>query len=146
MRMKTLLVCLETKTCRPSGETTNKSQSRQGEGEMKSFVLIAVLICLVCSISGCGSYGTSNNSQTALSLAGNWQFTYVSPTNGSATVSGTLTQTGSNFSGTATITGSCATSGTVSGTISGTSLTGTLTETNIETISFTGTVASNYGS
>ena len=87
-----------------------------------------------------------NNSQTAPTLAGNWQFTYTSSNGGAATVSGTLTQTGSSFSGTMALTNSCATSGTISGTISGTSLTGTLTETNPETISITGTVASGYGS
>jgi hypothetical protein len=143
--MKSLFVCFETKTCCPSAETTNRSQSRQGEGEMKSFVLIAVVICVGSSISGCGGYSNSTNSQTAPTLAGNWQFTYTSSKSGSATVSGTLTQTGNNFSGTVTIANSCATSGTISGTISGTSLTGTLTETNPETISITGSVASNYG-
>jgi hypothetical protein len=137
--------CLETKTCRPGRETTNRSQSTQGEGEMKSLRLIAVVIVLGCSISGCGGYSNSTNSQTAPTLAGNWQFTYTSSKSGSATVSGTLTQTGNNFSGTVTITNSCATSGTISGTISGSSLTGTLTETNPETISISGTVASNYG-
>jgi hypothetical protein len=113
---------------------------------MKSIILIAVVICLGCSISGCGGYNNPNNPQTTLSLAGNWQFTYTSSKGGSSTVSGTLTQTGSSFSGSMTITNSCATSGTISGTISGTSLTGTLTETNPETISITGTVASTYGS
>jgi hypothetical protein len=114
---------------------------------MKSIVLIAVVICLGCSISGCGSYTPPNNPQTAMSLAGNWQFTYVSSKGGSATVSGALTQTGSSFSGTSlSITGSCASSGTISGTISGLSLTGTLTETSPETISVTGTVATSYNS
>ncbi len=101
---------------------------------MKSFVSIAVLIFLGWSISGCGSY-SSKSSQNHLNLAGTWKFTYVSSRGGSATVSGTLTQTGSNFSGAMTITGSCATSGTISGTISGYALTGTLTETSPETIS-----------
>jgi hypothetical protein len=113
---------------------------------MKSIILITVVICLGCSISGCGGYTNSNNPQAAPSLAGNWQFTYVSSKGGSATVSGTLTQTGSSFSGTMTITNSCATTGTISGTISGNSFTGTLTETNTETISFTGTTTSSYGS
>jgi hypothetical protein len=115
---------------------------------MKTFALIVVLICL-CLISGCGGYNNPNNpnnSQTTLSLAGNWQFTYTSSKGGSSTVSGTLTQTGSGFSGTVTITNSCATSGTLSGIVSGTSITGTLTETSPETISITGTVAANYGS
>ena len=112
---------------------------------MKLIILIVVVICLTCSFSGCGSY-SNPNSQTAATLAGNWQFTYTSSKSGSSTVSGTLTQTGNNFSGTTTITNSCATSGTISGTISGTSLTGTLTETNPETISFTGSVANSYGS
>jgi hypothetical protein len=114
---------------------------------MKSIILIAVVICLGCSISGCGGYvNNSNNSQTT-SIAGNWQFTFTSSKGTSATVSGTLTQTGSSFSGVnLSITGSCATSGMMSGTISGLSLTGTLTETSPETISVTGTVASSYNS
>jgi hypothetical protein len=113
---------------------------------MKSHMLIAVVVCLGCSMSGCGGYNNPNNSQTTVSLAGNWQFTYTSSKGGSSAVSGTLTQTGSGFLGTVTITNSCATSGTLSGTISGTSITGTLTEANPETISITGTVAGNYGS
>jgi cytoskeletal protein CcmA (bactofilin family) len=113
---------------------------------MKSIILITVVICLGCSISGCGGYTNSNNPQAAPSVAGNWQFTYVPSTGTSSTVSGTLTQTGSSFSGTMTITNSCATSGTISGTISGTSFTAILTETSPETITVTGTISSNYGS
>ena len=113
---------------------------------MKSIILIALVVCLGCSMSGCGGYNSPTNSQTTVSLAGNWQFTYTSSKGGSSTVSGTLTQTGSGFSGTVTITNSCATSGTLSGTISGTSITGTLTEANPETVSITGSIASNYGS
>jgi hypothetical protein len=144
--MKSLFVCLETKTCRPSGETTIRALSREWEGEMKSFVLIAGMIFLGCSISGCGGYSTPTNSQTAPSLAGNWQFTYTSSKSGTATVSGTLSQTGNNFSGNVTIANSCAASGMISGTISGLSLSGTLTESNPETISVTGTVSSDYSS
>lgn len=130
----------------PGVETTNRSQSHQG-GAMKSIILIVVVICLGCSMSGCGGYNNpNNNSQPTLSLAGNWQFTYTSSKGGTSTVSGTLTQTGSSFSGSVTITNSCATTGTLSGTISGTSVTGTLTEGNPETISITGNVATNYGS
>jgi hypothetical protein len=111
---------------------------------MKLFILSAVMICLGCSISGCGGYSTQNNSQTVGNLAGNWTFTYTPSKGGTAaSVSGTLTQTGSSFSGTMTLTGSCATSGTISGTISGYSLTGTLTETGQETISITGTQATS---
>jgi hypothetical protein len=40
---------------------------------MKSLIFISVVICLGCSISGCGGYGPPNNSQTP-SLAGAWQF------------------------------------------------------------------------
>jgi len=113
---------------------------------MKTFASILVLTCL-SSILGCGGYSSpSNNSQGTLSLAGNWQFAFTSSKGGSSTVSGTLTQTGSSFSGTVMITNSCATTGTISGTISGASFTGTLTEGNPETISITGTIASNYGS
>jgi hypothetical protein len=145
--MKISLVYLEGTTRRPSGETTNKSQSRQREGEMKPFVLITVLICFGCSISGCGSYGMPSNSQSSTILAGNWQFKFVSSTSGSTTVStGTLTQTGSSFAGTETITGSCATSGMINGTISGLSLSGTLTESSLETITFSGTEAISYNS
>ena len=117
---------------------------------MKSFIVVGVLICLGCSISGCGGYSSSNYTapQNMLSLAGNWQFTYTSSKTGSSplTISGTLTQNGSSFSGNMTITNSCTTSGTISGTLSGYALTGTLTETNPETISITGTVATNYNS
>ncbi len=111
---------------------------------MKSMISIALVICLLGSISGCGGYGSSN--QTAGLLAGTWQFTYVSATNGSSTVSGTLTQTGNNFTGTVTITNSCVASGMITGTLSGYSLTGTITETSPETISVTGTVATGGGS
>ena len=111
---------------------------------MKSIIVIAVVICLSCSISGCGGgYGSSSNSQTGGLLAGNWMFTYVSSKSGSVTASGTLTQTGNSVSGTVTITGSCATSGIIKGTISGYSFTGTITETSPETISVTGNIAAN---
>lgn len=110
---------------------------------MKSIILIALVICLVCSISGCGGYGSSHSAGL---LAGTWQFTFVSATNGSSTVSGSLTQTGNNFTGTVTLTNSCATSGMFSGTISGYAVTGTIAETSPETISFTGTVATGGGS
>src|SRR6266566_1994094 len=114
---------------------------------MKSIIMITVLICLGCSISECGGYGNSNNSQTAASMAGSWQFTYTSSKNSSMSLSGTgtLTQTGNSFSGTLSITSACATSGTISGSLSGLSLTGTLTGTNL-TISVTGTVVSSYNS
>jgi hypothetical protein len=143
--MKSLLVCLAGTTCRPIGEKTNRSKCHKGGGVMKPNMLIAVVICLGCSISGCGGYTSPTNSQTAASMTGNWQFTYTK--SGSMSLSGTgiLTQTGSNFAGTLSITGACVTSGTISGTLSGLSLTGTLTGTNL-TINVTGTVDSNYGS
>jgi len=111
---------------------------------MKSIALIAVVICLSCSISGCGG-GYSSHSNTPLSqtLAGTWDFTYVSSKGGSATVSGTFTQTGGAFSASAKLTGTCASSGTISGTVSGSAITGTLTETNPETINVTGTLATD---
>ena len=114
---------------------------------MKSIILIAVVICLGSSISGCGGYTSPNNSQTAASMTGNWQFTYTSSKASSMSFSGTgtLTQTGSSFTGTLSIMGACATSGTISGTLSGLSLTGTLTGTNL-TISVTGTLVSSYNS
>ena len=120
---------------------------------MKSFVLIGVLICLGCFIAGCGYSSSGSNyggGQNTLSLTGNWQFTYTSSKPGSSpsTISGTLTQNGNSFSATVTITGTspCATSATFSGTLSGYALTGTLTATNLETISVTGTVATDYNS
>jgi hypothetical protein len=114
---------------------------------MKSIILIAVVICLGCSISGCGGYTPPNNPQTAASMAGSWQFTYTSSKSSSMSLSGTgtLTQTGNSFSGTLSTTGACSISGTISGTLSGLSLTGTLTGTNL-TISVTGTVVSSYNS
>ena len=114
---------------------------------MKSNILIAVVICLGCSIAGCGSYSSPNNSQATPSLGGNWQFTYTSAKSSSMSLAetGTLTQMGNSFSGTLNVTGACATSGTISGTLSSLSLTGTLTGTNL-TISVTGTTVSNYNS
>src|SRR5712692_9289007 len=111
---------------------------------MKSIIMIAVVICLGCSISGCSGYTSPNTSQTAASMTGNWQFTYTKSGSMSFSGTGTLTQTGSSFSGTLNITGACATSGTLSGALSsGLTLTGTLTGT-ILTISVTGPVASSY--
>jgi hypothetical protein len=110
---------------------------------MKSNILIAVVICLGCSISGCGGYSSHSNTPLGQTLAGTWQFTYVSSKGGSSTVSGTLTQTGGAFSGSVALTGSCASSGTISGTMSGSALTGTLTEANPETISVMGTLATS---
>ncbi len=115
---------------------------------MKSIILIAVVICLGCSISGCGGYTSPNKSQTAASMTGNWQFTFTSSKGASMSLSGTgtLTQTGSNFSGTLSITGACTTSGTISGTLSGLSITnGRLTGTNLP-ITVSGTVVSSYNS
>lgn len=113
---------------------------------MKSNILIAVVICLGCSISGCGGYSSPNNSSTP-SLGGNWQFTFTSATSSSMSLSatGTMTQTGNSFSGTLSVTGACATSGTLSGTLSSLSVTGTLTGT-ILTINVTGTTVSSYNS
>ncbi len=110
---------------------------------MKSNILIAVLISLGCSISGCGGYSSHGNTPLGQTLAGTWDFTYVSSTNGSSTVSGTLTQTGGAFSGSVALTGSCASSGTISGTLSGSAITGTITEASPETISVMGTLATS---
>jgi hypothetical protein len=109
---------------------------------MKSTILMALVICLGCSISGCGGYSSHGNTPLSQTLAGTWQFTYVSSKGGSSTVSGTLTQTGGAFSGSVALTGSCASSGMISGTMSGSAITGTLTETSPETISVMGTLAS----
>jgi hypothetical protein len=109
---------------------------------MKSIILIAVAIFLGCSISGCGGYSSHGNTPLNQTLAGTWDFTYVSPTSGSSTVSGTITQTNGAFSASVALTGACATSGMLSGTVSGSAITGTLTETNPETINVTGTLDS----
>ena len=111
---------------------------------MKSIILIAVVICLGCSISGCGGgYSSHSNTPLGQTLAGTWDFTYVSSKGGSSTVSGTLTQTGGAFSGSVALTGSCASAGTISGTVSGSALTGAITESSPETINVTGNLATS---
>lgn len=112
---------------------------------MKSTVLIALVICLICSISGCGGYSSNSSSNTPLNqtLAGTWNFTYVSSTSGSATVRGTFSQTAGAFSASVALTGTCASTGTLSGTVSGSAITGTLTEASPETISVMGNLASS---
>jgi len=110
---------------------------------MKSIILIVVVICLGCSISGCGGYSSHGNTPLSQTLAGTWDFTYVSSTSGSSTASGTLTQTSGAFSGSVALTGSCASSGTLSGSVSGSAITGTLTETSPETINVTGSLATS---
>src|ERR1700752_4637217 len=107
---------------------------------MKSTIKITLLLCLVYSISGCGGYSSHGNTPLNQTLAGTWDFTYVSSTSGSATVSGTFTQTMGAFSGSMALTGSCATTGMLSGTVSGSVITGTLTETNPETITVMGSL------
>ena len=108
---------------------------------MKSTIWIALATCLVCSVSGCGGYSSHGNTPLSQTLAGTWDFTYVSSTSGSATASGTFTQTMGAFSASVTLTGSCSTTGTLSGTVTGSAITGTLTEASPETISVTGTIA-----
>src|SRR6266478_3991941 len=110
---------------------------------MKSIILIVVVICLGCSISGCGGYSSHGNTPLSQTLAGTWDFTYVSSTSGSSTASGTLTQTSGAFSGSVALTGSCASSGMISGTVTGSAITGTLTETSPETINVTGSLATS---
>jgi hypothetical protein len=107
---------------------------------MKSIISIAVVIFLACSFSGCGGYSSHGNTPLNQTLAGTWDFTYVSSTGGSSTVSGTFTQTAGAFSANVALTGSCASTGMISGTLSGSAITGTLTETNPETIAVTGTL------
>ena len=109
---------------------------------MKSSMLIA-FICLCCSISGCGGYSSHGNTPLTKTLAGTWDFTYVSSKSGSATVSGTFTQTMGAFSGSVALTGTCAATGTLSGTVSGSAITGTLTEASPETVSVMGTIGSS---
>jgi hypothetical protein len=110
---------------------------------MKSTISIALVICLSCSISGCGGYSSGSNTPLSQTLAGTWHFTYVSSKSGSATVSGTLSQTAGAFSGSVTLTGTCSATGTISGNVSGSAITGTLTEGSPETISVTGNLASS---
>jgi len=131
----------KTRSCGISskGNTTYKSQSRQG-GVMKSIISIAVVIFLACSISGCGGYSSHGNTPLNQTLAGTWDFTYVSSTGGSSTVSGTFTQTIGAFSANVALTGTCASTGMLTGTVSGSAITGTLTETNPETITVMGSL------
>jgi hypothetical protein len=107
---------------------------------MKSIILIAVVICMSCSISGCGGYSSHGNTPLSQTLAGTWDFTYVSSKGGSSTVSGTLSQTSGAFSGSVALTGSCASTGMISGNVSGSNITGTLTESSPETINVMGTL------
>ena len=109
---------------------------------MKSIILIALVICLVCSISGCGGYSSGSNTPLNQTLAGTWDFTYVSSTSGSATVSGTFTQTMGAFSASVALTGTCSATGMISGTVTGSAITGSLTESSPEMISVTGNLAS----
>jgi len=110
---------------------------------MKSIIRIAFVICLACSIASCGSYSRHGNTPLSQTLAGTWDFTYVSSTGSSSTVSGTFTQTSGAFSASVTLTGTCASSGMLSGTVTGSAITGSLTETSPETINVTGTLAAN---
>ena len=110
---------------------------------MKSTILIAFVICLACSISGCGGYSSGSNTPLNQTLAGTWDFTYVSASTASATASGTFTQTMGAFTASVALTGTCAATGTLSGTVAGSAITGTLTEASPETLSVTGTLASN---
>jgi hypothetical protein len=110
---------------------------------MKSTILIAVLISLGCSLSGCGGYSSKSNTPLGQTLAGTWDFTYVSSTSGSATVAGTFSQTNGAFSASVNLTGTCATTGMISGTVTGSAITGTLTEASPETISVMGSLASS---
>ncbi|HTB91941.1 MAG TPA: hypothetical protein VK728_03865 [Candidatus Sulfotelmatobacter sp.] len=107
---------------------------------MKSIISIAVAVFLACSISGCGGYSSHGNTPLNQTLAGTWEFNYVSSTTGSSTVSGTFTQTGGAFSANVALTGTCATTGMLSGTVSGSAITGTLTETNPETLTVMGSL------
>ena len=126
--------------------TSAKRRTTRGDikGEvMKSTILIALVICLVCSLSGCGGYSSHGNTPLSQTLAGTWDFTYVSSTSGSATVSGTFTQTMGAFSASVALTGTCSSSGMISGTVSGSAITGTLTEASPETISVMGTLSAS---
>ena len=113
---------------------------------MKSTIWMALAICLVCFSSGCGGYSSGTNTPLNQTLAGTWDFTYVSSTSGSATVSGTFSQTSGAFSANVALTGTCATTGMISGTVTGSAITGTLTEASPETISVMGNLASNGNS
>lgn len=113
---------------------------------MKWLTLAGALVLAISCLS-CGGYATgSAGSTSTTSIAGTWQFTYVSSHGGMVTVTGPLAQNGSTISGSATITGSCGASGNFSGTLNGTTFTGTLTENTPETITFTGSVATSYSS
>jgi hypothetical protein len=96
-------------------------------------VTFAVVLCC-----GCGSSSTSGQ----ISIAGNWQFTFSSVHGEVGTGSGTITQSGSSFSGTLALTAVCANSAPISGNISGTALSAIMTE-NGQAVALTGTVASS---
>jgi len=110
---------------------------------MKSTIRITFVICLALSIVGCGGYSSHGNTPLSQTLAGTWDFTYVSSKGGSSTVSGTFTQSAGAFSASVALTGSCSSSGMISGTVSGSAITGSLTETSPETINVTGTLATS---
>ena len=88
---------------------------------------------------GCNGGGPSSSQ---ISIAGNWQFTFTSIHGAEGAGAGAITQSGSSFSGTLTLTNACASSGPISGTISGIALSAVLTE-NGQAVNLTGTVASS---
>ncbi len=102
----------------------------------------SLMILTLSFVLAFGCNGGNSSSSGQIDIAGNWQFTFVSTLVGTGSGSGTITQSGSSFSGTLTLTNACAGSGPISGTVSGTTLSATLTE-NGQAVNLTGTVASN---
>jgi hypothetical protein len=115
---------------------------------VRSLLLFVFIACVVQS--GCGGGGgagsSSNQNGQVLNLAGNWQANTVSSLGYDTSLSGTLTQTGSQLSGNMTIVGSpCATVGALSGTISGSSVSLSLTE-GAQTVPLSGTASADGNS
>jgi len=99
-----------------------------------------ISISLVLLAVGCGGGGSSSQSAAVLNLAGTWQASTNSKLGFNTFLAGTLTQTGTQISGTLTIGDSpCATSGTLSGSVSGSTVTLSLME-GSQSVSLTGTV------
>ncbi len=112
-----------------------------------------MLICVTAGIcgfqQGCSTSATPAASSvlTPVNIAGNWIFTATSSSSVPITIAGLVTQNGSTFSGSMSISGSpCALTGSLSGTMTGNVITASLVENETDatqTISLTGAVSSD---